>query len=208
MVAGGLHLVQREEGDMWTNWAVKLCVPLASAAILVGCTQEVDTTLDQNRTPIDHATNQHRQNMQVKLTGCLGTGTGTNQYLLTHARPAPLAEQPSDALSSANLTIPENTSVRLAAANADELTRLVGQTVSVTGVLHHDGRNTIGTSGQPPSREQPEPRTDQSRAATDQHHSEKVGEEAGPIGSRAMNHGTFPELAVQRVSGSGEKCTQ
>jgi hypothetical protein len=193
---------------MWTKWAIKLCAPVASAAILVGCTQQVDTTQDQNRTPIDHATNRPGQNMQVKLTGCVGAGTGTNQYLLTHARPAPLAEQPSDALSSANLSLREITSVRLVATNEDELTRLVGQTVSITGLLRHDGRNTIGTSGQSHSPQQPEPRTDQSQAATAQHYSDKVREEAGPIGNRSMNNGTFPELTVQRVSGTGGKCTQ
>jgi len=193
---------------MWTRWTLKLCVPLASAAILVGCTQEVDQDRDQNRTPIDNATNQPRQDRRVKLTGCLGTGTGTNQYLLTHARPAPLGEQPSDVLSSASLTLPDNVSVRLAMADEDQLTSLVGQTVAVTGLLRHDGRNTIGTSGQPVSPDQPEPRTDQSQAATDQHHSEKVREEAGPIGNRTMNNGTFPEMTVQQVSGTGEKCAQ
>jgi hypothetical protein len=189
---------------MWTRWTIKFCVPLASAAILAGCTQEVDQERDQNRGPIDSATNQ--PDRQVKLTGCLGTGPGTNQYLLTHTRPAPLGEQPSDTLSSANLTLPENTSVRLAMAVEDQLTSLVGQTVSVTGLLRHDGRNTIGTSGQPVSPDQPEPRADPSQAATDQHHSEKVREEAGPIGNRAMNNGTFPEMTVLQVSGTGENC--
>jgi hypothetical protein len=192
---------------MWTKWTFKLCVPLASAAILVGCTQEVDQDQDQNRTPIADATNQP-QERPIKLTGCLGTGTGTNQYLLTHARPAPLGEQPSNMLASANFTLPDNSSVRLAIDDEDQLTSLVGQTVAVTGLLRHDGRNTIGTSGQPVSPDQPEPRTDQSQAATDQHYSKKVRKEAGPIGNRTMNNGTFPEMTVQQVSGTGEKCAQ
>lgn len=190
------------------NWTMKLCVPLASAAILVGCTQEVDTDPDQNRTPIDHATNQERQNLQVSLTGCLGTGPGTNQYVLTHVKPAPLGTQPSDAMSSANLDFSENTAVRLASNDEQELTSLVGRTISVTGVLRDDGRNTIGTSGesQQPAPGATEPRKDASQAGTDQHHSEKVREEAGPIGNRSMNNGSYPEIMVQQVTQTGEQC--
>ena len=192
---------------MRTKWTLKLCVPLASAAVLVGCTQEVNDDQTQNRTPIDNATNQQRQNLQIAVTGCLGIGPGTNQYVLTHVRPAPLAAQPTDALSSANLTIPDNSAIRLASNDTGQLTSLVGQTVNVTGLLTSDGRNTIGTSGRPPvGPNEPESRTDQSKAATDQHHSEKVRQEAGPIGTQSMNNGTYPELTVQRVSGTGEKC--
>lgn len=190
---------------MIRTWTVKLCVPLASAAILAGCTQEVGDDQTQNRTPIDNATNQQRQALEVSLTGCVTTGIGNNQYMLYNVRPASLGEQPTDALSSANTNIPENVPVRLAMNDDDEIEKLVGQTVSVTGRLS-DGRNTIGTSGAPVGPDQAEPRTDQSQAATSQHHSEKVREEAGPIGNRAMNNGTFPELTVTRVSGTGEKC--
>ena len=81
-----------------------------------------------------------------------------------------------------------------------------GTHAALAGLLRHDGRNTIGTSGQPASPNEPEARTDQSQAATDQHHSDKVRQEGGPIGNRAMNNGTFPEMTVQQVSGTGEKC--
>ena len=111
-------------------------------------------------------------------------------------------------MSSANITIPENSAVRLASNPDHDLGRLVGKTVSVTGLLSDDGRNTIGTSGEQP---QPspggtEPRTDQSQAATDQHHSEKVREEAGPIGNRSMNNGTYPEITIQQVTQTGDEC--
>lgn len=185
---------------------LQLCVPLLGAVLVTGCTQEVGDGQTQNRTPIDHATNQNRQNLEVSLSGCVTTGIGNNQYMLTNVRPVPLAVQPTDAASSANINLPENVPVRLAMGDSDEIEKLVGQTVSVTGRLN-DGRNTIGTSGAPPAAPgQSEPRTDQSQAATSQHHSEKVREEAGPIGNRAMNNGTFPELTVTKVSGTGEKC--
>jgi hypothetical protein len=192
---------------MWTKWILKLCVPVASAAVLMGCTQEVKDDNGQNRTAIDGSLDRNRQKMEIAVTGCLGAGTGTNQYLLTHVRAVPLGSQPSDALSSANVTIPNDSAMRLSAKNEEQLTSLVGQTVTVAGLLRDDGRNTIGTSGHPAGENQPEPRTDQSQAATDQHHSEKVREEAGPIGNQSMNNGTYPELTVERINGTGQKCS-
>ncbi|HJR60174.1 MAG TPA: hypothetical protein VJ813_12265 [Vicinamibacterales bacterium] len=191
---------------MSRKWILKLCAPVATAAILVGCTQEVSPDADRNRTPIDNASNQQRQNRPIKVTGCLGPGPGTDQYVLTHVKPAPLAEQPSDMLSSTSLTLPDNSAVRLAVNDDDQLRGLVGQTVSVTGLIRDDGRNTIGTSGPPVAPDQAEPRTDQSQAATDKHHSDKVRAEAGPIGQRSMNNGTYPELTVQQLNGTGQKC--
>lgn len=188
------------------TWAFRLCVPLASAALLIGCTQDVGEDRTENRTPIDGATNQTRQDLEIALTGCLATGPGTNQYVLTHVRPVPLATQPSDALSSANLNIEDNSAVRLISNDEQALTSLIGQTVEVNGLLRHDGRNTIGTSSAPVAPGDAGPRTDQSQAATDQHHSDKVRKEAGPIAERSMNNGTYPELTVQRVTATGEKC--
>ena len=187
------------------TWISKLCVPIASAALLAGCTQEVKDGETQNRTPIDHATNQTKQNPQISLTGCVTTGIGTNQFMLMNVRQAQVAQQPTDALSATNRNIPENTPIRLAMADADEIEKYVGQTVSVTGMLS-EGSNTIGTTGDVKAPNQSGSPTDKSQAATSQHHSEKVREEAGPIGNRSMNNGTFPELRVSRVSGTGEKC--
>jgi hypothetical protein len=191
---------------MMRNWILKLCVPLASAAVLVGCTQEVSDS-QADRTAIDHATNQQRQDLRLAVTGCLGAGTGTNQYVLNHVRPVPLATQPSDALSSANITIPEDSAVRLDSNDTEKLTELVGYTVKVQGILRDDGRNTIGTSGESaPGRNPADMRNDKSQAATDQHFSDKVAKEAGPIGTHAMNNGTYPEMVVQRIESTGERC--
>ena len=186
------------------TWISTLCIPLASAWLLAGCTQEVGSGA-QDRTAIDHATNQQKSDPEVSLTGCVTTGVGTNQFMLRNVRPVSLGEQPTDALSSTNSKIPENAPIRLAMADPDEIEKLVGETVSVTGLLS-DGRNTIGTSGDEKGAGQSEPRVDQSQAATAQHHSEKVKEEAGPIGNQSMNNGTFPELRVTKVTGTGQKC--
>ena len=193
---------------MWTSWTLKLCVPLASAAVLAGCTQEVNDDKGQNRTAIDNATDKPKQKMEVAVSGCLGAGTGTNQYVLYHVRPLPLGSQPTDVLTSANLTLSDNSAVRLSAHNTEQLTPLVGQTVTVTGLLRDDGRNTIGTSGGPPvGANEPESRTDHSQAGTKQSYSEKVRKEAGPIGNQSISNGTFPELVVERISGTGQKCS-
>ena len=188
---------------MMRHWIFKLCVPLASAAVLTGCTQEVsDSRTD--RTTIDQATNQQRQDLRLAMTGCLGAGTGTNQYMLNHARPMPLAVQPSDAMSAANVTIPEDTRIRLASNDTEQLTELVGYTVQVQGILRSDGRNTIGTTGT--ARDAADMRNDRSQAATDQHFSNKVAQEAGPIGLQSMNNGTFPEMVVLQIKSTGERC--
>ena len=187
---------------MRRHWTVKLCVPLASAAILVGCRGQ------QDRTAIDHATDQQRQNQEITVTGCLGTGTGTNQYMLTAVQLAPLGEQPSDAASTTGNPITPDAQVRLAYQDNDELGRMVGQKITITGKVTDDGRNTIGTSGQgqTPANGQLAPRDDKSQAASSQHHSEKVAQEAGPIAQRSMNNGTFPEMRVSRINPTGEKC--
>ncbi|HVL69483.1 MAG TPA: hypothetical protein VM364_19650 [Vicinamibacterales bacterium] len=183
---------------------LKLCVPLASAAILAGCRGQ------QDRTAIDHATDQQKQNQEVTVTGCLGTGVGTTQYMLTAVQLAPLGEQPSDAASTTGNPITPDAQVRLAMNDDDELARLVGQKVTVTGRISDDGRSTIGTSGTNPGHTPAgggaEPRDDKSHAASDQHHSEKVRQEAGPMGQQSMANGTFPELTVTRVDATGEKC--
>ncbi|CAN5813572.1 hypothetical protein BH24ACI5_BH24ACI5_01120 [soil metagenome] len=188
---------------MMKNWVFKLCVPVASATILAGCTQEVRDDPSGKRAAMDNATN--RQNLEVSFTGCVASGTGNNRFMLYDARPVALAEQPTDAMSAAHPNLPENVPVRLAMNDDGEIEKLLGHTVSVTGRFN-DGRNTIGTTGEPTAPDQGGSRVDESQAATSQHHSEKVREEAGPIGNGAMNNGTFPELTVSRINSTGERC--
>ena len=186
-----------------TTWVSKLGVPVASAAILAGCAQDVRDDQTGNRAAMDNATN--RQNLEVSFTGCVASGTGNDRFMLYDARPAALGEQPTDAMSAAHPKLPENVPVGLAMTNDDEIEKRLGHMVSVTGRLN-DGRNTIGTTGEPTAPDQAGSRVDESQAATSQHHSEKVREEAGPIGNRAMNNGTFPELTVSRINSTGERC--
>ena len=187
---------------MLTSWKLKLAVPLASAAVLVGCGGN-DAA---DRTPLQEADAKNANARPVSVTGCVSTGTGTNQYMLTNVRFTPLGGQPSDAHAYQGTGLTEHSQVRLSTENEDQLRSLVGQMASVTGTLKDDGRNTIGTSGPAAGPNDAEPRTDKSQQGTDQKHSQKVAEEAGPIGTRSMNNGTFPEILVQQVNGNGQKC--
>jgi len=190
---------------MIRNWKLAALMSLASAALLTGCDKRSD------RGAMDDAKPKSTDARPIALNGCVGTGPGTQQLFLTQVQVAPLAGQPSDAATSVASSITEHSQVKLAMApgreDDDQLSKLVGKRVTVTGTLRDDGRNTIGTSGTERSPDQPEPRTDASQAGTPQSHSEKVREEAGPIGNRTMNNGTFPEVLVQKVDSSGEQCT-
>lgn len=188
---------------MHRNWTFRLCLPLASAAILVGCNS------GQDRTAIDHDSQKPSENRQLTLSGCLGSGIGTNEYMVTGIQLAPLSVQPSDTLTTTeNPQLTPNSEVRLAVNDHKELDKLMGQKVTVTGTLIDNGHNTIGTSGQgqTPANGQTESRNDRSQAATQQHYSGKVANEAGPIGQRSLNNGTFPEMTVAKIEGTGEKC--
>jgi hypothetical protein len=190
---------------MRNSWLWKLGVTVLSAATLAGCQR------GQDRTAIDQATDQQRQNQQITISGCLGTGIGTNQFMVTAVQLlAPAADQPSGAPLTTGNPITPDAQVRLAYSETEELGRLVGQKVTVTGHVTDDGRNTIGTSGpnqgHTPANGKLESRDDKSAAATDQHHSGKVRQEAGPIGQQSMANGTFPEMRVTKINGSGEKC--
>jgi hypothetical protein len=178
-------------------------VSLASAALVAGCDQRSD------RGAIDDAKPKSPDARPIALNGCVGTGPGTQQLFLTQVQVAPLAGQPSDAPTSVASSITEHSQVKLAmaAGRDDELSTLVGKRVTVTGTLRDDGRNTIGTAGTERSPNEPERRADASQAGTPQSHSEKVREEAGPIGNRSINNGTFPEVLVQKVDNSGQACT-
>ena len=188
---------------MLKNWKLAIAVPVASAAVLAGCSNDSGKG---DRGAIQDTGAKNANARPVALTGCVSTGTGNDQYMLTNVRFAPLAQQPSDAQSYQGTGLTEHSQVRLAIEDRDQLRKLVGQMASVTGTLRDDGRNTIGTTGPAAGPNDPGPAQDQSQQATKQSHSEKAREEAGPIGTRSMNNGTFPEILVQQVNGNGQPC--
>ena len=137
---------------MLNRWKTTSIVPILGAAVLIGCTANnpQDRVVESGPKQADAR--------PITLAGCVGTGRGAQQYVLTQVRMPPLAEQPSDASSSTGQSITENSQVRLAMADRDQLRKLVGQTVEVNGTVTDSGRNTIGTAGQERSPNEPEPR--------------------------------------------------
>jgi hypothetical protein len=84
----------------------------------------------------------------------------------------------------------------------------VGQRVTVFGRVRDDGRDQVGTTGPRPGPQQRDPRPQESRAGADEHHSEKVAQEVGPIGQQSMATGYAPLVMVHRIEGTGEPCNQ
>lgn len=180
-----------------------LAIPLLCAALGVACERSAnDRAADLRSTQDARAGTQ-----QVLLTGCLAPGPGGTEYVLRNVRMAPVAEQPSDALTSPRAgAITEGSWVRLRATDRDQLRSHLGQVVSVTGTITDDGRDMVGTGGRTASPDGTQPRTDQSQAAGREHHSERVAKEAGPIAQQSMPTGPPPELVVHRINGTGERC--
>ena len=189
---------------MRKTWKLHLAALAAAAALAAGC--NADTKGEQRA-----AQDAESSSQVVSLTGCVATSpSGAGEYALQNVRLAPLGEQPSDAPTlTSNNAITEGSWVRLAMdENAAQLRERMGQRVTVTGRISDSGGATIGTSGMQAGPQQPEARDDKSRAAANEHHSEKVAKEAGPIGQSTMSNGTAPQLVVQRIEGRGEPCNE
>lgn len=187
---------------MRMRWATSALLPFAAAGLATACS----TDRVSNKGAAS-GNEQTAARPTISLTGCLAAAPGTNQYSLQKVRLAPLAEQASDAPSTQGFTITEGSWVKLTGSDQDDLKKHLGQEVSVTGTLTDDGRNTIGTSGQAKAPDEPEDRTDKSRAAEDEHHGKKAQKEAGPLGQQSIWNGDAPTLAVNRVAGTGQQCT-
>jgi hypothetical protein len=100
--------------------------------------------------------------------------------------------------------VTEGSWVRLADRSGIDLRQYVGQQVTVSGSIADTGENTIGTSGTTGAET---PSGDKSQAAqTGQHHSSKVAQEAGRIGRESLADGTAPQLNVENVNATGERC--
>ncbi len=187
---------------MRTNWKLLLTVLLTCSALAGGCggandrpdTREADAASTPSGT--------------IALTGCVELSPGSgSEFALNNVHLVPPAQQPSaTATSASGSPITEGSWVRLAMNDPDELQKHIGQKVSVTGTLREDGRSTIGTSGQGKAPQEPEPAADKSRAGASEHHSEKVKKEAGPLGQDSMANGNAPQVRVQKIEGTGERC--
>jgi hypothetical protein len=178
-------------------------VPVLFATVGMACGGSANDRAAETRSTQD----ARAGTQQVLLTGCVEAGQGSDGYVLRNVRLAPVPEQPSDALTAPGIRIiSEGSWVRLKMNDRDELRSHLGQVVAVTGTVSDDGRDTIGTGGPAANPDEPQPRTDRSRAANPEQPSDKVSKEAGPLGQQSLANGTAPEIVVQRVNATGERC--
>jgi hypothetical protein len=187
---------------MRRSWAVTTAAPVA-VALMMACSRKVDDTSSATSRRADLG---GRQAQTIALRGCLQAARGTSEYVLQHVQFEPATAQPSDAATSVGLTVTEGSWVRLVANDNDLFKDKLGQVVSVSGTVKDDGRNTIGTGGNTSSPEQAQSPVDLSRAAGNEHHADKQSAEAGPGAQHGQANGTAPELAVEKVTPTGEKC--
>ena len=180
----------------------QLVAPVVLALAAAGCGMGEDK--GESRAAQDAGASSQ----QVSLTGCVGVSPGGGSELaLQDVRLAPLAEQPSDAPTvTSNNVIREGSWVRLAMGDREQLVRHVGQRVTIVGAVRDSGADTMGTSGVRPAPQEPERPTDQSRASADESPSSRARKEAGPIGQQTMSNGTAPEIMVQRITATGDRC--
>jgi len=186
---------------MRTTWAVRLAVPLAASALMIGCTKG-------NRH--DEAQRERLGGAKyeiVNLKGCVEKAPGSDEYVLRQVQlPLPSAQISDTATSVRGLTITEGSWVKLR-DGSDQLKGQLGQMVSVTGTVIDDGRNTIGTTGKATEPKEAESPVDASRAAKDESGTARARKEAGPIGQVSQSNGNVPELVVERVNPTGQPCS-
>jgi hypothetical protein len=191
------------------SWTTN-CATTATIALLVaGCgrTQQ-DARTSEHATAVEQ---QARTNEELTLVGCIGTASGTRDLVLQNVRHAPSSE-PDGRNQSAARIVAEGSWVRLAGVDAAQLTQHSGRQVQVTGALMQES-GSKGTSGDENSATPSTgpgvqtPSGDRSRAATDQHHSDKVADEAGPIARDFMPPGPAPELRVREIKETGDSCS-
>ena len=184
---------------MRTTWTIRLTVPLAAAAMVVGCSKG------------SHSSAGDRQDLggsryqTISLQGCVEAAPGTHEYVLRQVHIEPVSMQKTDAPSSHGLTVTEGSWLRLH-DSSDQLKAHLGQLVSVSGTILDDGRNTIGTAGKATEPGDADSRTDASRAAGSESAAAKVQKEAGPIGRVSQSNGNVPEMTVDNVTATGQSC--
>jgi hypothetical protein len=181
---------------MRTTWAVCAATALV-AAMAVGCSKNGSTTEKRGLGGTSQV---------ISLKGCVEEAPGSKDFVLRQVHIEPVAMQRSDARASEALTVTEGSWVRLRMSESDQLKKHLGEIVSVIGAVTDDGRNTIGTSGKATEPDEAEPRVDASRAASSEHHASKATKEAGPIGRVSQSNGSVPEIAVERVTPTGQSC--
>lgn len=138
----------------------------------------------------------------VALNGCVETAGGHDEFVLRNVQfPQPAGAAQAETGTAARGGITAGSSVRLDAGDQEDAVRkAVGQRVTLTGIIADAGSDTVGTSGVIL------PSGDRSHAASDEHYSEKVAKEAGPIARDSMADAETPEVRITAMESTGESC--
>ena len=184
-------------------WRGRAAAPLLAGVLMLGgCSRDVEENDGSDRRKYAGG----RIDQIIALKGCVEGAPDPKDFVLRNVQLEPMPSQPSDAPTSVGVTVTEGASVRLHMTDSDQLRQNLGRIVSVIGTITSDGRNTIGTGGKPRDPDQQESPTDASRAATDEHYSDKQAKEAGPLGQESLSNGTVPRMSVDKVTATGEPC--
>jgi hypothetical protein len=145
---------------------------------------------------------------QMTLAGCVQTGPSNAGLVLEDVQvdgsvAGPPAQAQSDTAADTSAITPGSW-VRLSSKSVRDLEQYVGQRVNVHGSLVDSGAGTIGTTGAEGKPSLAD--GDKTRAAVPGHPSDRLRDEAGPIGQTSMANGTAPEFQVQSVSPTGVRC--
>ncbi len=184
------------------KWVIRTAAPLLLCALSTACSRDVEQNDGSDRRKYAGG----RVDQMLSLRGCVEGAPDPNEFVLRNIQLEPMPSQPTDAPTSVGISVTEGSAVRLRMNDGDQLKQNLGQIVSVTGTITDDGRSTIGTGGRPRDPDQPGPATDASRAATDEHHSDKQAKEAGPLGQDSLSNGTVPRMSVDKLTATGERC--
>lgn len=142
----------------------------------------------------------------VSLTGCVTGGAGTRQYVLRDVRfePQRPMDPHRDTTSTGPHGITQGSYVRLQDGDdAGQVRKFAGQHVTVTGTVADTGASTIGTAG---ARGEEAHGGHRSRAAADEHYSDRVKQETGPIGRESLADGTPALVQVTAIEATGKPC--
>ncbi len=145
---------------------------------------------------------------RVSLTGCIQPGALETKYVLENIQSGRNSAGQTPAPDGTNAALPdamaEGSMVQLRSDNELELHKYLGKQVTISGRLIDTGASTIGTTG---AKGEPTQTGDLSMAAAvGRHHSEKVRDEAGPIGHASLANGTAPIVHVDSINPTGRGC--
>jgi hypothetical protein len=197
---------------MGKRLAVRLLAPVACAFIVIGCGGGDEPRPQRPVATADGEMGREGRDEHlpagstVSLTGCVEGAPAAQQFVLRNVRfeSQEGVDPQRDTSTPGPGGITEGSWVRLdGSEQAQALQGFLGQRVTLTGTIADTGESTIGTAGTTGGQT---PAGATTRAAGDEHYSERMKDEAGRIARESMADGTAALVHVTSVEGTGERC--